>query len=541
MTLQQTIDPPPAMTSPPGSRPLDGMHDAMQPYELTVDKFLVHAARWHPDVEVVSCDGAGEISRMGYADVLARSQRLSGALLDLGLTRGDVVATLAWNTRPHLEVWYAVMGVGMVCHTLNPRLTAAQLASMLEQSGATLLAYGAGLAPLAEEIAGMRPGLRLTALDERPPANSAALDVEVLIQTGAAAAWGGFDERAPAGLCFTSGTTGAPKGVVYTHRSNYLVTLRSIHADALGLARRDTVLVAVPMFHANAWGFPFAAPAVGARLVLPGRVSDGQALSRLIREEGVTITAGVPTVWLGLADHLEATGSAVPTLERIVLGGAGCPESLMTRLEQGLGVRVQTSWGMTELSPTGTLSPPGESATASGRTSIGLDLLLTDADGRPLPRQRGAAGHLKVKGASVVHRYLGAAEPAVDADGWFDTGDLAIIDESGALTITGRSKDLIKSGGEWINPVEIEALVGALDAVALAAVIGRADEKWGERPVLIVDLRAPVEDEVLLAALRGKVAGWWLPDAIIRIPAMPLAATGKIDKTRLRAEFGPGG
>jgi fatty-acyl-CoA synthase len=539
MTDPKTIDRPSAEAAPARVRPLDAMVDGMQPYELTVDKFLTHAARWHGDVEVVSCDIDGEVSRMGYAEVLARSRKLSGGLFNLGLERGDVVATLAWNTRPHMEIWYAVMGVGMVCHTLNPRLTAVQLASMLEQSGATVLAYGAGLASLAADITAHRPGLRLLALDERPT-DADTLDVETLIAAGEPVEWGGFDERSPAGLCFTSGTTGAPKGVVYTHRSNYLVTLRSILPDSLGLNGEDAVLVAVPMFHANAWGFPFSAPAVGAKLVLPGRVTDGARLARLIREENVTITAGVPTVWLGLVDHVDASGEGVPGLQRIVLGGSGCPESLMNRLEQTLGVRVQTSWGMTELSPTGTLSPPGAPARASGRTSIGLDMKLTDADGRDLPEQRGVVGHLKVRGASVVNRYLGAAAPAVDADGWFDTGDLAQIDEAGALTIAGRSKDLIKSGGEWINPVEIEEIVGALDAVALAAVVARPDPKWGERPVLVVELRDTVADEAFRAALKGRVADWWIPDRIERVEAMPLAATGKIDKARLRAEFGQG-
>jgi acyl-CoA synthetase (AMP-forming)/AMP-acid ligase II len=513
------------------------MRDGMQAYILTVDKFLTHAARWFPEVEVVSCDVEGETSRMGYAEVEARSRRLSGALLDLGLRPGDVVATLAWNTRPHLEIWYAVMGVGMACHTLNPRLPAAQLASMAQQSGATVLAFGAGLSALAGDIAALHPDLQLIALDEPAP-TPAVLQVEDLIRSGRAVEWGEFDETTPAGVCFTSGTTGAPKGVVYSHRSNYLVTLRSVMADNLGLTRSDAVLVAVPMFHANAWGFPFSAPATGAKLVLPGRVTDGARLARLIREEGVTLTAGVPTVWLGLVEHVEARGEGLPTLRRIVLGGAGCPPSLMSRMERVLKVRVQTSWGMTELSPTGTLSAPGETAQASGYPSIGLDMLVTDAAGDALPRQRGSAGHLKVRGASVVNRYLGADAPAVDPEGWFDTGDLAVIDDAGALTITGRSKDLIKSGGEWINPAEIEQIVGALDAVSLAAVIARPDPKWGERPVLVIETREPVADDRLRAALKGRVADWWIPDRIERVDAMPLAPTGKIDKQRLRAIFG---
>lgn len=539
MTLQPFLDRP-SEAATHRERPLSAMTDGMQAYELTVDKFLVHAARWRPDVEVVSCDIEGETTRMGYAEVLRRSRRLSGSLMDLGLEQGDVVATLAWNTRPHMELWYAVMGAGMVCHTLNPRLTAEQLTSMLEQSGATILAYGAGLASLADDIARRRPGLRRIALDEPQPVGTDVADHETLVASGHEVEWGGFDERTPAGLCFTSGTTGAPKGVVYTHRSNYLVTLRSIQADSLGLVAQDVVLVAVPMFHANAWGFPFSAPATGAKLVLPGRVTDGARLARLIREEGVTITAGVPTVWLGLVEHVERGGDGAPSLKRIVLGGSGCPESLVKRLEQTLGVRVQTSWGMTELSPTGTLSSPGAPACASGVTSIGLDMKLTDAEGVDLPAQRGVVGHLKVRGASVVNRYLNAPTPAVDADGWFDTGDLALIDQTGAMTIAGRSKDLIKSGGEWINPAEIEGIIGAMAEVALSAVIGRADPKWGERPVLVVELREPVEDEAFHAALKTRVAPWWIPDDIRRVEAMPLAATGKIDKNLLRSLYGQG-
>lgn len=537
MTIQLRITPGGHSADTERPRPLADMFDAMQPYGLTVDKFLSHAAHWHPTTEVVSCDIDGSSSRMAYAKLLERSRRLSGALLDMGLRQLDVVATLAWNTRPHMELWYAVMGVGMVCHTLNPRLTADQLVSMLEQSAATVLAYGAGLEPLARQVADQRPGLQLMALDE-PASAPSVLQVEDLVASSEPADWGGFDERTPAGLCFTSGTTGAPKGVVYSHRSNYLVTMRSLLADALALTQTDVVLVAVPMFHANAWAFPFSAPAVGAKLVLPGRVTDGAQLARLIRDEGVTVTAGVPTVWLGLLDHVEAHDEDTPSLEKIVVGGAGCPESLMRRLEKRLGVRVQTSWGMTELSPTGTLSPPDRPARASGQSLIGLDMRLTDAENQVLPDQRGVVGHLKVRGASVINRYLGADVAAVDAEGWFDTGDLAIIDETGALALAGRSKDLIKSGGEWINPAEMEEIVGALPQVALAAVIARPDDKWGERPVLIVELRSPLEDEALLDALRGRVAGWWLPDRIVRLDAMPLAVTGKIDKMRLRAEHG---
>jgi fatty-acyl-CoA synthase len=309
------------------------------------------------------------------------------------------------------------------------------------------------------------------------------------------------------------------------------------------------------MFHANGWGLPFAAPAAGAKLVLPGRHTDGASLAAIMRDEGVTLAAGIQTLWVGVLDHLDAVGGELPALERVLIGGSNCPDALIRRMEQRLGARVQTSWGMTELSPVGTIASPGSpdspdspdspAATetrASGRPVMGVDLKLTDAAGVALPRQRGVVGHLRVKGASVLERYFKSESRAVDAEGYLDTGDLACIDESGNVSICGRSKDLIKSGGEWINPVELEDIVGTHPAVGLAAVISRADARWGERPVLIVEYRhgQSVDARALLDFLSGKVAGWWLPDEIIEIDAMPLAATGKIDKNQLRADYANG-
>lgn len=514
----------------------------MQAYALTLDKFLDHAAKWTPKVEVVTARPDGRSERIGYAGLHARARRVSQALAELGVGPGDRVATLAWNSQAHLEVWYGIMAMGAVCHTLNPRLTAAQLADMIARSEARILIASGDLAALASEIAASAPAAVLL-IDPEEPSGAVFRHLDPLIAAAEPKTpWGGFDETAPCGLCFTSGTTGAPKGVTYTHRSSYLHTLRLLQADVLGLTARDSLLVAVPMFHANAWGLPFAAPAAGAKMVLPGRRLDGAALARLIDEEAVTIGIGVATVWLGLLEHLEATGGETPSLQRLVVGGAPLAPALMARLEARLGVTVQTSWGMTELSPSGTFARPDDpdrGAARSGRPAVGVDLLLTDADGAPLPEQRGVEGHLRVKGAAVLRRYFGEAEPATDAEAWFPTGDLARIEESGELVITGRSKDLIKSGGEWINPAEIEALVAELPQVTLAAVIGRADPKWGERPVLVVQTRnEEVSDEALLSPLRNRVASWWIPDAVIRLEAMPLAATGKIDKSRLRAEYG---
>jgi len=525
------------------------IHGQMQDWPLTIDKFLEHGAKWHPGVEVVTAGADGSTARIDYAGLRQRSQQVSGLLAGMGVGQGDVVATLAWNTQAHMETWYAVMGMGAVCQTLNPRVSEAHLAAMLQQSGARVLVASADLAPLAAAIvAAAGAPVRILRIDEAGDgALPAAGTLEALLQDPASprrgVAWGGFDERSPCGLCFTSGTTGAPKGVTYTHRGVFLHTLRALQADTMALSRRDSVLLAVPMFHANAWGVPFAAPAVGARLVLPGRHLDGASLARLIREEGVTVAIGVATVWLGLVDYLDAHGGELPSLQRVLVGGAPMAPALMQRIEQRLGVVVQTSWGMTELSPTGTVAlpdDPGRAAHLSGRPALGMDLLLTDAEGVPLPQQRDCEGHLRVRGPSVVQRYFGHAEPAVDADGWFPTGDLARIDAHGNLVITGRAKDLIKSGGEWINPAEIEEIVGRLPGVSLAAVIGRAHPKWGERPVLLVETCAGTgpADEELLQALRGAVPSWWIPDEIIRLERMPLAATGKIDKMRLRADFG---
>lgn len=522
----------------------------MQSYSLTVDKFLDHAAKWFPEREVVEADHGRVISRASYSAMRRRSNHLSGALATLGAKPGDRIATLAWNTQHHFEIYYAAMGAGLVCHTLNPRLMPEQLASMIAEAEDRVVAVSAKLLPLLRSVANLYSMIEhVIVLDAEPPAEHIEgpqiWQYEQLLQThGAETSWGDFDENSPAGLCYTSGTTGSPKGVIYTHRSNYLHTLRTLEADAMALSGSDVVLMAVPMFHANGWGVPFAAPAVGARLVLPGRHTDGASLAHLIRDEGVTLAIGVQTVWLGVVDWLRQSGGELPTLERLIIGGSNCPETLIGQLEEGLGARVQTSWGMTELSPLGTISPRyARQHSSSGRPPVGLDLKLTDADGNALDEQRNRVGHLWVKGASVVDRYFRAQSDALDEEGFFDTGDLATIDEEGNLTICGRSKDLIKSGGEWINPAEIETIVGRDPSVSLVAVIATPDEKWGERPLLVVQPRngeAPIDGPRLVGSLRGKVADWWIPERIAQVSAMPLAASGKIDKNRLRAELDAG-
>lgn len=520
----------------------------VQDYPLTLNRFLEHAAKWHGDADVVTATGDGGTRRIAYADLHDASRKFSAGLVALGIRQGDRIGTLAWNTQAHVEAWYAVAGIGAIVHTLNPRLGAETLAQMVRQAACRLLVVSANLAPLAADIAAVSPSIeRLIIIDEEIDTASLNASIPVIhhhdMLGSDEVTWADFDENTPAGLCFTSGTTGDPKGVVYTHRSSYLHTLRLLQADVIAPTANDKVLMVVPMFHANGWGLPFAAPAVGASLILPGRHSDGESLVRLIREEGVTVAAAVPTVWLGLVDYLDQAGGELPSLKRIIVGGAPIGAQLMERIEKRLGVIVQTSWGMTELTPLGAIAPvhlETRDAASAGRGAIGIDFLLKDADGNILPDQRSAEGHLHVRGQSVVNRYYGHDAPAVDKDGWFHTGDLARIGENGALYITGRAKDLIKSGGEWINPAHIESILGASPAVANVAVIARRDDKWGERPVLIMELRedAELSDEDVAAALRGRIPSWWFPDAIVRLPKLPLAATGKIDKRRLRAEFG---
>ena len=507
----------------------------MQEYRLTVDKFIDHAARWFGEAAVTGPE------RRTYTALRDRSNRLSGALLSLGAKPGDRVATLAWNTVAHFEIYYAVMGAGMVCHTLNPRMTSEQLAAIIVEAEDRIVAVSSDLLPLLRQAMAIGSTVEHVILLDGEGADAWILE-DLLAERGKSVLWGRFNESQQAGLCYTSGTTGRPKGAVYTHRGNYLHTLRALQADAMALTAADTVLVGVPMFHANGWGLPFAAPAVGASLVLPGRTSDGPGLARLMRDEKVTVAVGIHTLWVGVAEYLEAAGEGLPDLERVIIGGSSCPEALIERIEKILGVEVQTSWGMTELYPLGTIRPVGSARPplSSGRPPMGLDLKVVDEKGGEVGVE--TSGHLHVRGASLIDRYFGDADSAVDDDGYFNTGDLAIIGGDGNLTISGRSKDLIKSGGEWINPADIESVVGSDETVGLVAVIGMADAKWTERPLLVIQ-PGPGRDldiDRIVAAMRGALARWWIPDRIATIAEMPLTGSGKIDKMRLRADVAAG-
>ena len=521
------------------------MPGLMQDWPLTLDRFLEHARRWHGDREVVSRANEGAITRCNYADIHRRARQFSHALLEHGIVREDRVATLAFNSARHLEAWYGIMGIGAVCHTLNPRLPAEQLAWIVNHAADRLILADALCVPILKQILPRCPSIErvvLLADESQLPPDLVAVAYESWIAgRDSGCVWGDFAEDTAAGLCYTSGTTGDPKGVLYSHRSNYLHGLSTLMPDVLGFSGRDVVLAIVPMFHANAWGLAFAAPATGAKLVLPGARLDGASVFELMETEGVTFSAGVPTVWQGLLQFLEREHVRPTTLKRIVSGGSAAPEALMRTYQEKYGIEVRHGWGMTEMSPIGTVNSPPDLATPAleqGRAIFNVDMKLTDDGGHPVPHDGKSFGHLKVRGAAVARAYFRReSENILDAGGWFDTGDIATLDEGGILRITDRAKDVIKSGGEWISSIDIENAAVAHPKAAVAAVIGVPHPKWGERPLLIVQLK-PGESataQEFIDFLEGRIARWWMPEAVQFVDAIPLGATGKIDKKRLRA------
>jgi fatty-acyl-CoA synthase len=529
----------------------------MQDWSLTLDRFLTHAARWHPDRELVSRAADGSIGRSSYRVTERHARRFSAALLAAGVGRGERIATLAMNSARHVEVWYGVCGIGAVCHTLNPRLTDEQLAFIVNHAGDRWIVADAAFLPVLERVLPRCPTVeRVVALDSAPGARVGGVPLvayEALLDADSAGVeWGGFDERSPAGLCYTSGTTGNPKGVLYSHRSQSLHTLVVGGAEAFGLTSRDTLLTIVPMFHANAWGMPFLATAVGAKMVLPGPRLDGASVYELLETEGVTFSAAVPTVWQLLLDYMTQQRLRLTTLKRVTIGGSACTEALVRTFADVHGVEILHAWGMTEMSPIGSISTETAAIAAEpttvrnatqlkqGRVVFGVDMKITDEAGRELPRDGVAQGHIKVKGPCVIARYFRAeAEDVLDAGGFFDTGDIGTIDRFGYMQITDRAKDVIKSGGEWISSVEIENHAASHPKALMAAVIAIPDPKWLERPLLVVQLRPGVEatPAEFLAHLEGRIARWWMPEGVVFIDQMPLGATGKLDKKALRARY----
>jgi fatty-acyl-CoA synthase len=531
------------------------MFGLMQAGQLTLDALLSHAARWHGRTEVVWNDNHDERHRSTYEACHGRAKQVSNALLAMGIKQGDRIATLGWNSGPHFEAWYGAVAIGAVCHTLNPRLLADQIAYLVDHAADRIIFADRACLPILQAILPKCPTVeRVIFFDDE---DSSSIDGSAVPVEGFATligryadecGWGGFDEQSAAGLCYTSGTTGKPKGVLYSHRSNYLHSLFSCQADGLNLSSRDTVLLLVPMYHANAWGLVYSAPMVGAKLVLPGQHVDGATLYQLIESEGVTFAAGVPTVWQGLLKHCRESGCKLTTLKRAMVAGSVCPETIIREFMEH-GVEVLHAWGMTEASPLATVSSPDRKIVAlplekripymlkQGRTLPGIDFKLTDEHGRKLPHDGKTPGQLHVKGETIVGAYYGQNETRIlDDEGFFNTGDIATIDDRGYMQITDRAKDVIKSGGEWISSVELENIALGHPKAELCAVIGVPHPKWDERPMLLMKLKSgqAATSEEISSYLDGKIANWWMPDEIIFVSDIPLGATGKIDKKRLR-------
>ena len=534
------------------------MYGQMQDVPLLVNNILDHANNYHGDREIVSRLVEGNIHRETYADAHLRARKLSQAFQKLGMGQGDVIATLAWNTHRHFETWYGITGIGGVYHTLNPRLFPEQLVYIINHAEDQIIVTDLTFVPVLEAIADQIPNVKhiivLTDAAHMPESSLKNLLCyeDLLDGQNGDFNWVQVDERAPCGMCYTSGTTGNPKGVCYTHRSNVLHTLTAMAPDVMNMKSTSSVMPVVPMFHANAWGLAFSAPASGAKVVNPGPNMDGESIYQLLTDEKVTFTAAVPTVWLMLLQHMEANDLKLPILESVAIGGSAVPRVMLEKFERDYGVSVMHAWGMTEMSPLGTIASfksgmedmdfdaQMDIKIKQGRPPYLMEMKITDDDGKELPRDGKAFGNLKVRGPFVVGEYIkGDGGEILDGEGFFDTGDVATIDPLGFMQITDRSKDVIKSGGEWISSIEIENVAVGCDGVTEAAVIGLPHPKWDERPLLIIvrDEGSEVSKEDVLAYLDGKIAKWWMPDDVTFVDEIPHTATGKIQKLTLREQF----
>ena len=530
----------------------------MQDWPLTVDRILDHAKNWHGHREVVTRSVEGPIVRTTYAEIHSRARKVSNVLKDWGVKPGDRIATLAWNTGKHMEVWYGIMGMGAVCHTLNPRLFPEQLIYIINHAEDRIIFVDLTFVPLLEAVLPHCPSVERVVVmtDEwHMPATKlpkAECYEQLLSGVSDDCVWGGFDELTACGLCYTSGTTGNPKGVLYSHRSNFIHTLMGMQTTVLGATPKEVILPVVPMFHANAWGIAFAGPASGARLIMPGARMDGAAIYELIETEQVTFSAAVPTVWQGLLTHLRENNLKIPSVKKVLIGGSAVPESLIRAFHDEFDVDVVQGWGMTETSPIGTLSnltpelealPYDESMkwrVKQGIPPLGVELKLKNYAGQVMPHDGTTFGRLMIKGPTIAKGYFkDEGGDILDHEGFFDTGDVSTVDEHGFMQITDRAKDVIKSGGEWISSIEIENIAVGHPKVELAAVIGAAHPKWDERPVLVIKLKPgeTQDKQEHLDFLVGKIAKWWMPDDVVFVDDIPLGATGKIDKKTLREQL----
>ena len=532
------------------------MRGLMQDWPLLCHRIIEHAARYHGTQEVVTRSVEGPIVRTTYAEIHKRALKVSQMLQRDGIKLGDRVATIAWNTARHLECWYGIMGIGAICHTVNPRLFPEQIAWIINHAEDRVVMTDLTFVPLLEKLADKLPSVeRFIVLTDKAHMPQTTLKNAVAYEEWLAKAdgkfeWQDFDENTAAAMCYTSGTTGDPKGVLYSHRSNVLHSFMANSKDALGTSASDVMLPVVPLFHANSWGIAFSAPAMGTKLVMPGMKLDGASVYELLDTEKVTHTAGVPTVWLMLLQHMAANRLTLPKLEFVVCGGSAMPRSMIKAFVD-MGVTVRHAWGMTEMSPLGTLAalkPPFAELTGDAQLDVlqtqgfppyGVQMKITDDAGKELPWDGKTFGRLKVSGPAVAKAYFKVDTNILDDEGYFDTGDVATIDAHGYMRITDRSKDVIKSGGEWISSIDLENLAVGHPAVAEAAVIGVHHPKWDERPLLIVQLKPgqSATREEILKFMDGKIAKWWMPDDIAFVDGIPHTATGKILKTALRDQF----
>ncbi|MGO4222043.1 3-(methylthio)propionyl-CoA ligase [Lysobacter sp. TAF61] len=533
----------------------------MQQHKLLVSSLIEHAAASHPNAGIVSRTVEGPIHRCTYADIHRRAKQAARALTALGVQPGDRVGTLAWNGYRHMELYFAVSGMGAVLHTANPRLFPEQLEYIINHADDTVLCFDLSFVPLVEKLLPKLPGVRhFVVMTDRAhmPASSipGLLCYDDLLDAQPDEfAWPDLDECAAASLCYTSGTTGMPKGVLYSHRSTVLHAFGACTVDSLAVSRSETALLVVPMFHVNAWSMPYAGAMSGAKLVLPGPALDGASVYELLRDEKVTLALGVPTVWMMLLQHVSTKGlkpTSELALRRVVIGGAAAPRAMAETFERDFGAFVVHAWGMTETSPVGTvcnLLPEHRALpldqrlhvqAKQGRAVFGISLKLTAEDGTRLAHDGQSAGHLKIRGPWVAGAYYrDESGPVLDDEGYFDTGDVATIDADGYMQITDRAKDVIKSGGEWISSIALEnAAMGHL-TIAEAAVIGIAHPKWQERPLMLVVVKPgqTMERETVLRYLEDRVAKWWLPDDVLFVPQLPHTATGKLHKAALREQF----
>ena len=529
----------------------------MQDYPLLTHTILDHAALNHGEREQVTRSIEGPIRRTTLADIRTRSLKVAKALEHEGVRLGDRIATMAWNTDRHVETWFGIMGTGAICHTLNPRLFADQIAYIVNHAEDDIMFVDLTFIPIVEalqdRIATVRKYIVLTDSDHMP---ATSLPNAVAYEDWIGAVddnykWKSFDENTAAALCYTSGTTGNPKGVLYSHRSNVLHGLMGNQPDVFGLTSEDVIMAIVPMFHANAWALTYAAPMAGAKFVMPGAGMDGKSIYELLESEKVSHTAAVPTVWLGLLQYLEENEKGLPYLKKIVVGGAACPPMMIRKFELDYGVEMIHAWGMTEMSPIGTTGKLKHATMnldreaqlklkeKQGRTPYLVEMKIVDDEGNDLSRDGETFGHLMVRGPAVAKAYFKLDQEILTKDGWFDTSDIATIDPMGYMQITDRDKDVIKSGGEWISSIEIENEAVGCPGVAEAAVIGLPHPKWGERPLLIIiaDTGFDIDKESVLAYLDGKIAKWWMPDDVVFVDEIPHTATGKIQKMELRKQF----